>query len=74
MENMKALKNLWDSRTETYYNEGDIFKVPTGKVQELEELGIAVKSTAKAEDEKVKVVDKKEKVEVIEGKEKKIIE
>lgn len=77
METVRALKPfVYDSHTGITYAEGDIFKVATERVQELVELGIVAKSTAKTDSEK-KVISteaNKEKVEIVEVKEKKQIE
>lgn len=76
METVRALKTVYDSHTNITHVEGDIFKVATERVQELVELGIVAKSTAKTDSEK-KVISaeaNKEKVEIVQTKEKKEID
>ena len=76
METVRALKPVYDSHTNITHVEGDIFKVATERVQELVELGIVAKSTAKTDSEK-KVISaevNKEKVEIVQTKEKKEID
>jgi len=73
METVRALKIVYDSHTGITHQEGDIFKVATERVQELLELGIVAKSTAKTDSEKKVIESEKEKVEIVEAKEKKEI-
>jgi len=89
MESVRALKRVMDSATGLSHEEGEVFKVAKGRVQELVELGIVVRSTAESDvnvehaievdkdvvfaPEKIEVGVEKEKVIIEDKKEKKVI-
>lgn len=73
MKDIKVIKNYSDVNTGEVHLEGEEFKVPIARAQELLDQGVVVESTVKVDDEKVEITDKKEKVEIVEVKEKKEI-
>lgn len=76
MKDIKVIKNYSDKNTGEIHLEGEEFKVPIARAEELVGEGVVIELTVEVEGEK-KLIDvsaKKEKVEIGEFKEKKEID